>query len=94
MSGEEFGQGERVLQGEYYEIVPRTDGLYEHRPDLGVFSVPAQMLRAGGATEPIRLELQPARNRRARKFYKLHEHSATRITDLIENVFMDKEKGG
>ena len=93
MSGEEFGQGERVLQGEYYEIVPRTDGLYEHRPDLGVFSVPARMLRAGGATEPIRLELQPARNRRARKFYKLHEHSATRVTDLLQMYSWIKRRG-
>ena len=94
VSGEVFGPGERVLEGEYYERVPRSNNLYEHRPDLGVFSVPARMLRAGGVTEPIILEVQPRRSsRQTREFYKLHQDSVARIKDLIENVFMDKEKG-
>jgi hypothetical protein len=52
------------------------------------------MLRAGGVTEPIILEVQPRRSsRQTREFYKLHQDSVARIKDLIENVFMDKEKG-
>ena len=92
-SGEKYGAGERVLKGEYYEKVARSKDLYEFRPDLGVLSVPARMLRAGGMAEPIQLELQaPRSDRHTRKFYKLHEDSSARITDLIVNMFKDKNK--
>ena len=54
------GPGEYVLNGEYYERVCRD--LYEFRPDLGEFSVPARMLRAGGTTEEIQLNLEEGRS--------------------------------
>ena len=68
------------------------DNLYELRSDLGVFSVPALMLRAGGAAEKIELELEDSGLRnRTRQFYRLSEDTATRIKDLVVNVFRDKE---
>ena len=94
ISGEKFGPGERVLKGEYYELVPRTTDLYQFRPDLGEFSVPARMLRAGGPTEPIKMVKEATRSSRSRNarqdrnLFRLM--SLDRITDLIENVFKDK----
>ena len=97
VSGEKFGPGERVLKGEYYELV--TANVYEFRPDLGVFSVSARMLRAGGPSEPVELEMQPrrraarnsSRHTNTREFFNLSHSSAARIKDLIENVYKDKE---
>ena len=90
ISKETFGPGERVLQGEYYQQV--DDNLYELRSDLGVFSVPALMLRAGRAAEKIELELEDSGlQNRTRQFYRLSEDTATRIKDLVVNVFRDEE---
>ena len=92
VSGEKYGPGEGVLEGVYFELVPRTTDLYELREDLGVFSVPSRMLRAGGPTEPIQF-LEESRSRRSnsRKFYRLPHTTAARIIDLIENVYKDKD---
>ena len=89
-SGEKFGPGERVLKGEYYKRL--SHNVYEFRPDLGVFSVPARMLRAGGPTDPVVLERKTGFGGHPtdRQLYDLSACSAERIQDLITNVFKDK----
>ena len=91
ISKEKFEVGERVIQGEWYDIVDKRQGLYEFRPDLGVFTVPTLMLRAGGGEDPIRLEKMQPRGRSSRQFYKLDGELGRRIEYLIDHVHRDNQ---
>ena len=95
VSKEKFGAGEPVMRGHYYEATSRNDPtLFEYRPDLGLFVVPAAMLRAGGKQDPIKLASHPmraSRTSRQRELFKLACECKTRIDYLIEHIYKDSE---
>ena len=79
ISEEKFGEGEPVMKGHYYARV--AESLYEYRPNLGCFIVPASMLRAGGKQDPLRLAVHVPRSTRnaGRSYFKLSTKDQTRI---------------
>ena len=100
VSSEEFDEGERVFQGTYYQQVGRDESLYEHRPELGVFTVPASCLRAGGSQDPVPLSPYEGRaaGRRAGnasanegRFFNISDSVRERIMYLIDHIYKDKE---
>ena len=87
VSGEEFDAGERVLQGWYYARLGSREELYEYKPHLGLFTVPASMLRAGGKEIPIKLtEYQHNAH-----YLEVDAHTRAAISNIMDTTFRDRE---
>ena len=87
ISGEEFDLGERVLQGWWYDRLGKREDLYEYKPHLGLFTVAASLLRAGGKEIPIKLTPY-AHNAR---YLELSRGTRAAISNLLDAAFRDRE---
>ena len=99
VSGEEFGQGERVIKVKYFDRLDHAPEIFRLREDLGVVCIPTSMLRVGpehkiDLTARASRPDQDARNigvsAGAATMYNLGAKSKKHIIDVIENVFKDK----
>lgn len=79
----------------YYERTTREKRKFQYKEELGVFIVPAIMIRAGGSVSKIDLQdVSRARRDQAPvptcdKYFEISNDMDTYITDLIHNEFMD-----
>lgn len=87
VSGEKFDAGERVLQGWWYDRLGKREDLYEFKEQLGLFTVPASMLRAGGQEIPIKL----SKYKHNARYLVLEESTRLAIDNAIDTAFRDRE---
>ena len=87
----EFSVDEAVLKVHWYDRIGMKSTEFAFKPDLGLFTIPVSMLRAGGADLPLALDVQPARTRHGTDIHVLSDELNSEILQRMNHIFKDKE---